>query len=243
MGKSTSKIEKIIEESLKETAKLVLSEGSDSKIIIPFYRKNEDDAFSVRYSEQELKQIFLTHIEKSTPSYYYSVETPSKFVYSISNSIVPDVKERKEKDDHYESARIDTSIYSSHNPQDLYCHIEFKYGNTRVKEVAKDFLRLMHELGESDNNYFIHYAVRESNKWKTGTFPSIMDKYMEAINIVANKEKNLSKVWIYLMFIKIDKKKEIFTFKFNLEQLKKNFNKNQKYSEKEIYDLGWSIQI
>ena len=238
----STKIENLIIESLKEMSELVKNETCNSRIIMPHYRAKEDNDNTIRYSEQELKQIFL-HTVETKSKMYYSVETPSEYVYSIKNSKVPEIKRLKEKDDHYGSARIDTSIYSKPDSKNLFCHIEFKHGNPDVNEIAKDFLRLTHELGEADNSYFIHYVVRGSNKWKSETFPSLMDKYMKATKIVANEEKNLNKVWIYLMFVKIGKKKEVFVFKFNLEQLEKDFKRIQKYNEEEIRSLGWSIQL
>lgn len=225
-------IEKLIVDALKETANLVLNRDVTSRIIMPIYRSIEDEDESIRYSEQELKEIFISKIEKST-SLYYSVETPSKYVYSISNSEVPEIKKLKDRDDHFESARIDVSLYDSREPKDLLSHIEFKHGNPDEKEISKDFLRLTHEFGKYNCNYFVHYIVRGSDRWKSETFPSIMKKYCKATDISCVEKYDLENTKIFLMFVKIRKDEEISILKFDLKKIKENFGEVQKYeSEK-----------
>ena len=219
----TKKIEALIEEALKETAELVKTgRCSGSKIIMPHYREKKDVEKHIRYSEQELKQIFLNLVEKDN-TFYYSVETPSKCVYSISNSPIPEIKEQKEKDDHFESARFDVSLYSSNQPEALYSHAEFKHDNPDTKEISKDLLKLTHEFGTGQTNYFIHYIVNKSNKWQSETFPSIMKKYCEAISSYENNKLSFDKVFIFLMFVK--KGTEEFEYKilkFTLQELSEN---------------------
>lgn len=228
-------IEKLIENALKETADLVLKKQVKSRIIMPFYRAVEDKDESIRYSEQELKAIFISQIEKTT-SLFYSVETPSKYVYSISNSKEPEIKELKDKDDHFESARIDVSLYDSREPKDLLSHIEFKHGNPGKKEISKDFLRLTHEYGKNNRNYFVHYVVRGSDKWMSTTFPSIMKKYYAATKISSVGNIDLSNTIVYLMFVQIGTKEGVTILKFDLESLTSMYKEKQKFESK---DLDW----
>ena len=215
------KVEELIMKALETLAEFI-TEGNctdkewKSRIIIPKYRGQN----KTRYSEQELKQVFLHFIEQS--DYYYSVETPSQKVYSISNSEIPEVK--SEEDDHCESARIDVSLYyKSNDNKRLFSHIEFKYGNpSNSNVISKDFLRLTNEMGENKNNFFVHYIVRESDVWKTKTLPSVLKKYIEAMNNPGNIDDNLDKVCIYFMIIKKlskDNPTKII-YKFNLKELK-----------------------
>ena len=92
-------IEELIEEALKDIANLVLNSEVSTRIIMPHYRTDEEnaEAAKIRYSEQELKENFLRKVEKES-EFYYSVETPSKKVYSISNSEKPAVKVEKAKE-------------------------------------------------------------------------------------------------------------------------------------------------
>ena len=58
----------------------------------------------------------------------------------FSDTEMPLVKENHEKDDKYESARFDVSLYSKNNKDDLLTHVEFKYGNPDKKSgICKDF--------------------------------------------------------------------------------------------------------
>ena len=77
-------VENLIIQALQETSQLVINGVSKSHIIMPYYRAKIDDEISIRYSEQELKQVFLSLVREQ-PDLFYSVETPSKFVYSFSN--------------------------------------------------------------------------------------------------------------------------------------------------------------
>ena len=152
-------IENIIEDSLKELKNRITQPSTNidgnitSRLIFPQYRDK-----SARYSEQELKQIFLHKIENNT-NYFYSVETPTKHVYHFSDTEMPLVKENHEKDDKYESARFDVSLYSKNNKDDLLTHVEFKYGNPDKKSgICKDFLKLVSEVKFTNEkkNFFVH---------------------------------------------------------------------------------------
>ena len=77
-------IENIIATSLEEISLLVTEGKCRSRIIMPFYRTKAENEDTIRYSEQELKQIFLNLLCNNT-SFFYSVETPSEYVYSFSN--------------------------------------------------------------------------------------------------------------------------------------------------------------
>ena len=148
-------IENIIATSLEEISLLVTEGKCRSRIIMPFYRTKAENEDTIRYSEQELKQIFLNLLCNNT-SFFYSVETPSEYVYSFSNSEQPQIKKLKEEDDHYESARFDVSLYNTANPKDLMCHIEFKHENADEKEIGKDLLKLTNEFGNYNKNFFVH---------------------------------------------------------------------------------------
>ena len=120
-------IEEIIEKSFNDLIKAITTDGTSSQLIFPKYRNK-----TVRYSEQELKQIFLKNVEEDK-NYFYSIETPTEYGYRFSDTEMPLVKENHEKDDKYESARFDVSLYSKNNKDDLLTHVEFKYGNPDKK--------------------------------------------------------------------------------------------------------------
>ena len=128
-------IEEIIEKSFNDLIKAITTDGTSSQLIFPKYRNK-----TVRYSEQELRKIFLRNVEEDK-NYFYSIETPTEYGYRFSDTEMPLVKENHEKDDKYESARFDVSLYSKNNKDDLLTHVEFKYGNPDKKSgICKDVL-------------------------------------------------------------------------------------------------------
>lgn len=242
-------IENIIEDSLKELKNRITQPSTNidgnitSRLIFPQYGDK-----SARYSEQELKQIFLHKIENNT-NYFYSVETPTKHVYHFSDTEMPLVKENHEKDDKYESARFDVSLYSKNNKDDLLTHVEFKYGNPDKKSgICKDFLKLVSEVKFTNEkkNFFVHYlSVKEESGWESRSFPSLFKKYREAVDDIIKSnlisEEDLSKVTVYLLCIFEEPEAEsepkiASAYHFSLADLK-NYKVRTKYSD--LTDKSW----
>ena len=242
-------IENIIEDSLKELKNRITQPSTNidgnitSRLIFPQYRDK-----SARYSEQELKQIFLHKIENNT-NYFYSVETPTKHVYHFSDTEMPLVKETHEKDDKYESARFDVSLYSKNNKDDLLTHVEFKYGNPDKKSgICKDFLKLVSEVKFTNEkkNFFVHYlCVKTEKGWESRTFPSLFSKYLDSVADIIKSdlinEEDLSKVTVYLLCIFEEPEAEsepkiASAYHFSLADLK-NYKVRTKYSD--LTDKSW----
>lgn len=242
-------IENIIEDSLKELKNRITQPSTNidgnitSRLIFPQYGDK-----SARYSEQELKQIFLHKIENNT-NYFYSVETPTKHVYHFSDTEMPLVKENHEKDDKYESARFDVSLYSKNNKDDLLTHVEFKYGNPDKKSgICKDFLKLVSEVKFTNEkkNFFVHYlCVKTEKGWESRTFPSLFSKYLDSVADIIKSdlinEEDLSKVTVYLLCIFEEPEAEsepkiASAYHFSLADLK-NYKVRTKYSD--LTDKSW----
>ena len=242
-------IENIIEDSLKELKNRITQPSTNidgnitSRLIFPQYRDK-----SARYSEQELKQIFLHKIENNT-NYFYSVETPTKHVYHFSDTEMPLVKETHEKDDKYESARFDVSLYSKNNKDDLLTHVEFKYGNPDKKSgICKDFLKLVSEVKFTNEkkNFFVHYlCVKTEKGWESRTFPSLFSKYLDSVADIIKSdlinEEDLSKVTVYLLCIFEEPEAEsepkiASAYHFSLADLK-NYTTKTKYND--LTDKSW----
>ena len=242
-------IENIIEDSLKELKNRITQPSTNidgnitSRLIFSQYRDK-----SARYSEQELKQIFLHKIENNT-NYFYSVETPTKHVYHFSDTEMPLVKETHEKDDKYESARFDVSLYSKNNKDDLLTHVEFKYGNPDKKSGnCKDFLKLVSEVKFTNEkkNFFVHYlCVKTEKGWESRTFPSLFSKYLDSVADIIKSdlinEEDLSKVTVYLLCIFEEPEAEsepkiASAYHFSLADLK-NYKVRTKYSD--LTDKSW----
>ena len=236
-------IEEIIEKSFNDLIKAITTDGTSSQLIFPKYRNK-----TVRYSEQELKQIFLKNVEEDK-NYFYSIETPTEYGYRFSDTEMPLVKENHEKDDKYESARFDVSLYSKNNKDDLLTHVEFKYGNPDKKSgICKDFLKLVSEVKFTNEkkNFFVHYlCVKTEKGWESRTFPSLFSKYLDSVADIIKSdlinEEDLSKVTVYLLCIFEEPEAEsepkiASAYHFSLADLK-NYKVRTKYSD--LTDKSW----
>ena len=236
-------IEEIIEKSFNDLIKAITTDGTSSQLIFPHSNKGD-----VRHSEQELKQIFLRNVEEDK-NYFYSIETPTEYGYRFSDTEMPLVKENHEKDDKYESARFDVSLYSKNNKDDLLTHVEFKYGNPDKKSgICKDFLKLVSEVKFTNekNFFFVHYlSVKEESGWESRTFPSLFSKYLDSVADIIKSdlinEEDLSKVTVYLLCIFEEPEAEsepkiASAYHFSLADLK-NYKVRTKYSD--LTDKSW----
>ena len=236
-------IEELIEKSFNDLIKAITTDGTSSQLI--FLHSNKGD---VRHSEQELRQIFLRNVEEDK-NYFYSIETPTKYGYRFSDTEMPLVKENHEKDDKYESARFEVSLYSKNNKDDLLTHVEFKYGNPDKKSgICKDFLKLVSEVKFTNEkkNFFVHYlCVKTEKGWESRTFPSLFSKYLDSVADIIKSdlinEEDLSKVTVYLLCIFEEPEAEsepkiALAYHFSLADLK-NYKVRTKYSD--LTDKSW----
>ena len=248
-------IEEIIEKSFNDLIKAITTDGTSSQLIFPHSNKGD-----VRHSEQELKQIFLRNVEEDK-NYFYSIETPTEYGYRFSDTEMPLVKENHEKDDKYESARFDVSLYSKNNKDDLLTHVEFKYGNPDKKSgICKDFLKLVSEvdLTKEKKNIFVHYlCVKNEKGWQSQTFPSLFKKYCDSIVDIeeslkrsTNQDKTkrfleklsknlmnyLQNITVYLLCFFEDSKSSS-VYRFSLKNLESYIN-NEK-ENKDLTDKSW----
>ena len=241
-------VENLIEKSFNDLVSLLINNRTNENLIFPKYRDE-----TVRYSEQELRQFFLKNVETQENNdnkiYFYSVETPTKHVYHFSDTEMPLVKENHEKDDKYESARFDVSLYSKNNKDDLLTHVEFKYGNPDKKSgICKDFLKLVSEVKFTNEkkNFFVHYlCVKTEKGWESRTFPSLFSKYLDSVADIIKSdlinEEDLSKVTVYLLCIFEEPEAEsepkiASAYHFSLADLK-NYKVRTKYSD--LTDKSW----
>ena len=231
-------IENIIEDSLKELKNRITQPSTNtdknitSRLIFPQYRDK-----SARYSEQELKQIFLHKIENNM-NYFYSLETPTKHVYRFTKSENLKVKipDDNNTDDKYESARFDVSLYSENNIDSLASCIEFKHNNPDEKKgICKDFLKLAKEVKftKEKKNFFVHYHyLKSENSWPSNSFKSIFGKYRNSVEYIAENhledKTDLENVTVYLVCIH---GKSASTYHFSLADLKNNYTVGTKYSD------------
>ncbi len=130
-----------------------------SRIIFPRKRKEP-----IRVSEQELRFVFVEQLNNEINKgwdVYYSVETPTKDLYSgFKNK--KDTKPKR--DEHGRSGEFDLVIFD--NSLKRIALIEFKANNASLHEHKKDFVKLNNEK-EGDENvlrYFIEITKTYENE-------------------------------------------------------------------------------
>ncbi len=227
-----NKIEEMIIKSLKETAGLILKKECNSKIIIPNYRDKKGEENKPRYSEQELKQIFLNQIENdNSNSIYYSVETPSSLRYRFKDKsdlmFLLDNESQPSKKN-FQSSMIDVSLYDDGKKNPI-SHIEFKYGQCENFPIQKDFLKLMCEFCKTNTNYFVHYL----SPFDDGTIKAILGKYKVALDVIMkkniqDKEDRLGRIVVFVMFVDSRQKPKVKIFKIPLNRMKEFSSENTK---------------
>ena len=244
-------VEEIIEKSFNDLIKAITTDGSASQLIFPHSNKGD-----VRHSEQELRQIFLRNVEEdSDKTYFYSIETPTKYGYRFKDSKNLEVDKNHKKGEH-QAARFDISLYNKdYKDNDKASnHIELKSDNPEEEDICKDFLKLAKEVKftKEKKNFFVHYHCVEETSWKSDTFSSLFEKYRKSVDEIENKieDKNdLSNVELYLVCIH-RKNKSASTYHFSLADLK-NYKVGTKYSDitdklwlnEEIFNLGEEIHF
>ena len=261
MKRLNMSIEELIEKSLKDLVSALTTDEACGKLIFPCYRDG-----NIRHSEQELRQIFLKNVEEDG-NYFYSVETPTKYVYRFTNSETPNVKVPDDTDDNdednYKSARFDVSLYNKDYKvnDNASHHIEFKYGNPDQKNaICKDFLKLVSEvdLTNEKKSFFVHYlCVKTEKGWQSQTFPSLFKKYCNSIvdiekslksstnqdNTKSLPEKLSKNLMNYLQNITVyllcffETSKSSLTYRFSLNDLKNYIDK--KMDDKNSSEKDW----
>ena len=223
-------IEKLIEKSFNDLVKAVSTDKTFKQLIFPQYRGK-----TVRYSEQELRQIFLKNVDDDK-SYFYSIETPTKLVYSFLDLENPTSKPANENGDHHRSGNCDVTLYNENKIESLASCIEFKHGNS--KTICKDFLKLAKEvkLTNEKKSFFVHYLnIEKEDVWEKSKFQKLFENYRNSVDQIGNKE-DLSKVIVYLVCIH-GKGKSASTYHFSLADLKDKYTVGTEYSD--LTDKSW----
>ena len=114
---------------------------------------------STRVSEQESKILITQWLERSGE--FYSIETPTREMYTQSGNASL-------------SARIDVTVYGSHDPADRVLNLELKSGTGTLEGFRKDFEKL---LREGVPGLWFHTLTNASD----ATWNSIEDKMREAL--------------------------------------------------------------
>lgn len=148
MNELKNRLMLLIEKACRQLAAIANNEECNGKCHIHIPLKDGE----LRFSEQELKYVFLELFAKSDHmcGYTFSVETPTELEYKFSEKgtkVKPECgKGRK--------ANIDVVIFKGN---DRVALIEFKSGNSDKHSHAKDFIKLSEEPGNDLLRIFVEF--------------------------------------------------------------------------------------
>ncbi len=155
-----------------------------------------------RVSEQELRLLFIEEFKATYNKLYYSIETPTANKYRFGKTYddirIPDAEGQ--------SALLDMCIFKQNNNKyQRILNIEFKHKNSAIKNIAKDFLKLMYE---NEKGVFIHLLNNTRKGEYKGTLRNnndtgVFDKYYKSFKDFGGKWGDKS---ILLIIMSLDQK-------------------------------------
>lgn len=150
-------LQKVFDNKQYEKNNSFAGEPSGSRIIFPQYSKQYSRKGETRFSEQELRFIFVEEFNKycsnsKGPNWFYSIETPTEEKYDFSKKENPQKVDKGQKG---QSAMVDLSIHDEHLKR--IALIEFKALNPDKSCFTKDFVKLQSEPGDNVLRYFVMY--------------------------------------------------------------------------------------
>lgn len=141
---------------------------SNEQLLFP--RKEQSRGVINRYSEQEVRLLFIEEFKKKHPELFYSIETPTFQKHRFGKSLEEIVLHQVNLEVLKQSALIDLCIFKRDNGvYNRILNIEFKFGNPNVKNFSKDVLKL---IMEENDGVFLH-MVKNTHK---GTITQLMNK-------------------------------------------------------------------
>ncbi len=207
------------------------AKGSNEQLIFP--KTSEDN---IRISEQELRLLFIQVFKELYKNYYYSVETPTKEKYSFGE--FEEIKFGKGK-----SASVDMTVFEKDSTNyNRILNIEFKHGNVKIKNFAKDVLKLVHEepagafiiMLDNIDKGTLNNVHLNSNPTKLGT--GVLDKLYHSFVKFKDQWSNDNKS-IEIVVISLAKKQMLYCLiENNNESLRGLDCLSEQYLYERIYE-------
>lgn len=159
-------------------------EGKSSNEQLIFPSKFQADRLKevIRYSEQELRFLFVEEFKKEYPDLYYSVETPTSGKFKLSKKY-----ETINTEDEGQSASHDMCVFENISGQyKRILNVEFKYKNSGIMNSGKDILKL---IREEQNGTFIHLLRNTNKKTLINVFEKLLKCFTDFTPIWVNENK------------------------------------------------------
>lgn len=199
-----------------------------------FPQKQQQRGSIIRFSEQELRLLFIDEFKKNHPDLFYSIETPTKEKYRFQGSL----QNFTTGNINHQSGSTDLTIFKKNNAKyTRILNIEFKFkGN--LDSIGKDIFKL---IQEEVDGAFIH-LLKNSDKGtfcnanqSRGLFRRFHDSIHHFQNFWSNPDKTL-----LIVFLSMERHIGIYRIitKADLKKLDSIFLIKQSYGK--IDALGWN---
>jgi len=163
------------------------------RLLFPLYHGSHK---SIRVSEREMHHL-VSHqfeIRKSLPKLFYSVEVPTWKAFRFSGLKYEHFAPRSEG----RSALIDFAVFDEQGNAVQIANIEFKHGNARISDYAKDIVKLVSDDCPG-------YLVNTLESCDRGTFhkstyhPGILTKVAQALQAFKRYQSETPVLYLYFL--------------------------------------------
>jgi len=208
--------------------------GGDSKeqLIFPSKFQSDREKEIIRFSEQELRFLFVEEFKSKYPALFYSVETPTSGKFNLSKKY-----ETIKLENEGQSASHDMCIFEKvSNKYNRILNIEFKYKNSGIMNTGKDILKL---IREEQDGAFIHLLKNTDNGTLISVFKKLAQCFADFGSVWKNEEKCIE---ITIMSIEQQKIIQCQLKKKDIGNLDRIFNVvDKKGSMNTFENLNWQL--
>jgi len=206
--------------------------NSNEQLIFPSKFQANGKKEIIRFSEQELRFLFVEEFKNKYPNLYYSIETPTSGKFNLGKKY-----EEIKIENVGQSALHDMCIFQKvSNDYIRLLNIEFKYKNSGIMNTGKDILKL---IREKQDGAFIHLLKNSDN----GTLISVFKKLAQCFADFSSAWTNENKC-IEITIMSLEQKKLIHCQlkKENLTDLNNFFLVNNKMGSLDTFEnLNWKL--
>jgi hypothetical protein len=156
--------------------------NSNEQLIFPSKFQADGKNEIIRFSEQELRFLFVEEFKIKYPSLYYSIETPTSGKFNLGKKY-----DMISMENEGQSASHDMCIFKKVSKNyERVLNIEFKYKNSGIMNTGKDILKL---IREEQDGAFIHLLKNTNNGTLISVFKKLAQCFVDFTSVWINEDK------------------------------------------------------
>jgi hypothetical protein len=206
--------------------------NSNEQLIFPSKFQADGKKEIIRFSEQELRFLFVEEFKNKYPDLYYSIETPTFGKFNLGKKYITMKLENEGQ-----SASHDMCIFQKVSKDyKRLLNIEFKYKNSGIMNTGKDILKL---IREEQDGAFIHLLKNTNNGTLISVFKKLAQCFVDFSSVWKNEEKCIE---ITIMSLEQEKIIQCKLKKQDLNNLDNFFLLNNKIGSMNTFEnLNWTL--